>query len=275
MGRVTAFDIKNALAERWRKTGRAGFWPEITVSAPDGDLRLDGVALEWSHQAMWVHGYEIKVSRSDWLRDAKYERYRPYVDTLTLVCPKGMVARGEMPGDVGLMWYDPDKGALRVKRKPGYDALGVDTAPVKDRLLRAITRSVFYDPSVSRYGRYDSAKEYAEQKRSMRYVGRVLGSTLARRVEQLERELEPDRRRRTEAKAEAYDRLTTLLDKAGFDQVGSWDDPTHIDGRLAALESALHDVVPRAVFDRETRDIIDGLTRARRRLGFDQGEGGQ
>lgn len=266
---VTAFDIKNALLERWRKTRRAGFWPEVTVSAPDGDLRLDGVALEWSHANLWVHGYEIKVSRSDWLRDAKYERYRPYVDTLTLVCPKGLVKRDEMPGDVGLMWYDPDKDMLRVKRRPGYDVPGVDTAPIKDRLLREIARDMFIDSSVSRYGRYNSAKEYAEQKRSMRAVGRVLGSTLALRVQQLELECEPAHRRRVEAKAKAYDRLVGMLNAAGYRQLEPWSDPD--DGALDALGKALKATIPRALFDRETRDIIDGLTRARRRLGLDQG----
>ncbi|PLS29988.1 hypothetical protein Uis1B_2170 [Bifidobacterium margollesii] len=206
-----AFDIKDALAERWRRTGRAGFWPEITVSAPDGDLRLDGVALEWSYQVMWVHGYEIKVSRSDWLRDAKYERYRPYVDTLTVVCPKGLIARDEVPGDIGLMWYDPERDVLRYRRRPGYDAPGVDTGPIKDRLLREIARSMFYDPSVSRYGRYHTARELLEQKAAMADVGARLGSKLARRIQELERLQEPTSMRRMEAKGRAYDRLTGLI----------------------------------------------------------------
>ncbi|KAA8828131.1 MmcB family DNA repair protein [Bifidobacterium myosotis] len=268
---VNAFDIKAALELRWRRTGRAGFWPEITVPAPDGDLRLDGVALEWQYGNMWVHGYEIKVSRSDWLRDAKYERYRRYCDTLTVVCPKGMIGRDEMPGDIGLMWYEPDTAALRYRRKPGYDAPGKDTGILKDRLLREIVRSVWYDPSVSRYGRYATAREYLDQKTEMKGVGRALGSKMALRLQNLEERCEPTHRRRTEAKAAAYDRLVGLLYDSGWRQIEPWADPEHIDTALARLGEALRDTVPAGLLDETLEEAIGRLEELRDRHGVEGG----
>lgn len=271
---VSAFDIKAALERRWRRTGRAGFWPEITVPAPDGDLRLDGVALEWQYGNMWVHGYEIKVSRSDWLRDAKYERYRKYCDTLTVVCPKGMIGRDEMPGDIGLMWYEPAKDSLRYKRKPGYDAPDKDTSILKDRLLREIVRSVWYDPSVSRYGRYATAKEYLDQKMEMKGIGRSLGSKMALRLQNLEEQCESTHRRRTEAKAAAYDRLVKLLYDSGYRQIEPWTDPEHIDAALARLGEALKDTVPTKLLDEALGEAINRLESLRKRHGAEGGDAG-
>lgn len=265
---VSAFDIKAALERRWRRTGRAGFWPEITVPAPDGDLRLDGVALEWQYGNMWVHGYEIKISRSDWLRDAKYERYRKYCDTLTVVCPKGTIGRDEMPGDIGLMWFEPDKATLRYKRKPGYDAPDKDTSILKDRLLREIVRSVWYDASVSRYGRYATAKEYLDQKAEMKGVGRALGSKMALRLQNLEEQCEPTHRRRTEAKAAAYDRLVRLLWDSGYRQIDPWTDPQHVDAALARLGEALKDTVPTKLLDEALEQTISQLETLRKRYGI-------
>lgn len=265
--KVSAFDIKTALEQRWRKTGRGGFWPEITVPAPDGDLRLDGVALEWQYGNMWVHGYEIKVSRSDWLRDAKFERYRKYCDTLTVVCPKGLIGRDEVPGDIGLMWYEPTTSILRFKRKPGYDAVEKDTSILKDRLLRAIVKSVWYDPSVSRYGRYDTAKDYLDQKTTMKGVGRALGSKMALRLQALEAQCEPTHRQRTEAKAKAYDQLVRLLYDSGYQQIAPWTDPSHIDDALTKLETALTDTVPVKLLDDEIQQTIHQLEVLRKRYG--------
>lgn len=269
---VTAFDIKAALGQRYRHLPCGGFWPEITVTAPDGDLRLDGVGIEWAHSNLWVHGYEIKVSRADWLRDAKFERYRPYCDTLTVVCPKGLIDRREMPGDIGLMWYDPESDTLRCRRRPGYDAPGVDTGPLKDRLLREVARG-FIGPAAGRYGHYATAREYVEQKTAMQNIGLALGSKLAWRIQELEQRLEPDHMRRVNAKAEAYDRLADLLSHRGYTGLPDWREAeTHPDTAFDPLDRQLADTMPRPAFDAMTRTILDTVGYARRRVGLDHGE---
>lgn len=272
---VSAFDIKTALEARARKSGKAGFWPEITVPAPDGDLRLDGVELEWSYGNMWVHGFEIKVSRSDWLRDAKYERYRKYCDTLTVVCPKGLIGRSEMPGDIGLMWYDPDKNILRYRRKPGYDAPDKDTSILKDRLLREIVRSVWYDTSVSRYGRYATAKDYLDQKTAMKNVGRALGSKMALRLQTLEEQCEPTHRQRVEAKAAAYDRLIRMLYDSGYQQITPWANPEHIDDALTRLGHALRNTMPVELLDDVVGQAISQLEALRSQYGSVKDKGSE
>lgn len=138
-GDVTAMDINCALASRYRRDGD-GYWSEISVTEPnDTVLRLDGVALEVNWRGdTWISGFEVKVSRGDFLRDAKYLRYKDYVDDLTLVCPARMIDRSEVPEPVGLMYYDPSKRTLRYRRKPNPSH--GDTRQVEHRLLKKARR---------------------------------------------------------------------------------------------------------------------------------------
>ena len=68
-----------------------------------GSPRLDGWAMRksWTHPCMW--GYEVKVSRSDWLRDQKIAAYLPLCNVLYVVAPSGIVQPEELPDSVGLL----------------------------------------------------------------------------------------------------------------------------------------------------------------------------
>lgn len=162
-GDVTAMDINCALASRYRRDGD-GYWSEISVTEPnDTVLRLDGVALEVNWRGdTWISGFEVKVSRGDFLRDAKYLCYKNYVDDLTLVCPARMIDRSEVPEPVGLMYYDPSKRTLRYRRKPNPSH--GDTRQVEHRLLKKLAASERPD----RYGHYETAAEYVAQREAMK-----------------------------------------------------------------------------------------------------------
>lgn len=56
----------------------------------------------WSHLTFW--GYEIKVSRSDFFGDNKWQHYLPYCNQLFFVCPKGLIKPVEVPDQVGLLY---------------------------------------------------------------------------------------------------------------------------------------------------------------------------
>lgn len=117
--KVTAFDIKKALAEKHHKDF---FLTECksgsTWMTPRGDMKiLNGLAIRPSWTAPCFTGYEVKVSRSDFLRDAKFYTYEELVNCLYIVCPKGMIDRTELPESVGLMYYDPDKKTITTRKK--------------------------------------------------------------------------------------------------------------------------------------------------------------
>lgn len=119
---VTAFEIKKALAQ---KHYQDFFLTECksgpTQIATAGTLKiLDGLAIKKSWTAPCFTGYEIKISRSDFLRDAKFYTYEELCNCLYIVCPKGMIDRKELPETIGLMYYDPEKHTLTTKKKAIY-----------------------------------------------------------------------------------------------------------------------------------------------------------
>lgn len=261
-GDVTAMDINCALASRYRRDGD-GYWSEISVTEPnDTVLRLDGVALEVNWRGdTWISGFEVKVSRGDFLRDAKYLCYKNYVDDLTLVCPARMIDRSEVPEPVGLMYYDPSKRTLRYRRKP--DPSHGDTRQVEHRLLKKLAASERPD----RYGHYETAAEYVAQREAMKGIGRALGTKMALRLQQLEQLQEPTEARRIQAQSKAVERVCDILSRHGY-QISRWTRTEDLETRLKELDEALSSVVPTGKVDRETLYAISCLQQLRTTLGL-------
>jgi hypothetical protein len=77
MQNVSALEIKKALA---KKHGNREFFITECKTGPTGRgmLQFDGLAIYKSWARPNIVGYEIKTSRSDFLRDNKYTRHMPY-----------------------------------------------------------------------------------------------------------------------------------------------------------------------------------------------------
>lgn len=94
---------------------------------------IDAVSLGlWTTRGMLLDGYEIKVSRSDWLRElknpAKAEEFAGLVDRLWLVVSDpAIVQDGELPDGWGLLVQFGDK--LRQKVRAQRLTTGVDLPP--------------------------------------------------------------------------------------------------------------------------------------------------
>lgn len=97
---------------------------------------LDGLAVKISWTRPEYHGYEIKVSRGDFLRDTKYTEYLPYCSAFSFVVPSKIVKKEEVPAEAGLIYYK-DGTLHTVKKAP---ALVVDDA----RLLSMLRYLVYY-----------------------------------------------------------------------------------------------------------------------------------
>ncbi len=83
-----------------------------------GQLDVVSVRLSWSRPL--PTGYEIKVSRTDFLSDIRSEKWRKYlpsVERLYFCVPAGLVAKGEVPAECGLMYRGPERWYSR-RRAP-------------------------------------------------------------------------------------------------------------------------------------------------------------
>lgn len=105
---------------------------EVAPRTGGGTRYADAVAVNlWQSRGHAVHGFEIKVSRGDWLRElkdpAKAEDIQRYCDYWTIVAPKGVVADGELPPTWGLLEMRPDR-LMQAKAPPKLDAQPITRA---------------------------------------------------------------------------------------------------------------------------------------------------
>ena len=91
-----------------RHTGLAGrvYIPEFTW----GSLRIDAIVVDTRKR--FVHGYEIKMRRADFLRDTKWTSYAEFCGTLSIVCPWELISPDEVGAPFGLI-YVTEHGSLK------------------------------------------------------------------------------------------------------------------------------------------------------------------
>lgn len=94
-----------ALLARRFPAGEWAYFEEVRQK-PSGGRSADAVAMNlWSSRGYAVCGFEVKVSRSDWLREkrdgSKAEPIFQFCDRWALVTEKGVVKDGEVPDTWG------------------------------------------------------------------------------------------------------------------------------------------------------------------------------
>jgi hypothetical protein len=63
---------------------------------------LDGFAMSKAYGGMKTIGYEVKVSRSDFLQDKKWQNYLPVCNTFYFVSPPDVISKADLPDGIGL-----------------------------------------------------------------------------------------------------------------------------------------------------------------------------
>ena len=98
--------------------------PEFTW----GNLRIDSLIIETRKR--WIRGFEIKVSREDWVADHKWQLYSEFCSSLSIACPVGLIKPDEVSKPFGLLYviengegYYGHKWAKRPKRFQNREAL--------------------------------------------------------------------------------------------------------------------------------------------------------
>lgn len=83
---------------------------------------LDGFAFTQAYRSMKTIGYEVKVSRKDFLHDKKWQNYLPVCNTFYFVSPPEVIHKEDLPDGIGL-YYVVDNSLKCVKKtkKREYD----------------------------------------------------------------------------------------------------------------------------------------------------------
>lgn len=144
-------------------------------------LQVDAMAIykSWSHQR--IVGYEIKVSRSDFMRDAKYTAYTAYCNELYLVCPMGMIQAVELPLEIGLMWYNPTTKKIVTKRKAQFRR----QEPDADMLFYLLMYRVQSDRYPFHSSKAEFFKEWLQNRDANASLGREIRGALPNEIRRL------------------------------------------------------------------------------------------
>lgn len=213
MSEVTARDIKIALA----KKHRTEFFLTECKNGPThystGLLQFDAVAIYKSWSRPQIRGYEIKVSRSDFLRDAKYSQYLPYFHNFYFVTPTGLVQRQEVEENIGLIWYNPEKGSLTTKKKAVYRNIEIDPKMLLYIIMNRLEndRIPFYSEKAEYW------KDWLSNKISNQDLAWRVKSKLLDQISKLEQE----NRNLSRAKEdlEEYQKILDVMKRHG---IGTW-----------------------------------------------------
>lgn len=176
VSRVTESDITKALKAKHYKDI---FAAQVKMGQA-GSKIMDAVVIKPTWTPITLIGYEIKVSRADFLNDQKYPHYMKTCTLFSFVAPKGVIQKNELPSDAGLIEYNPKTGKLRTVKKAPYNKV-----QIMPEVLLHIMFWKFDD-----YNRPPTKEErrqrVEEQVHSRRY-GRSLSRDIARKLESLER----------------------------------------------------------------------------------------
>ena len=195
-----------------------------------GYLRLDA----WAMKKSWVHplsiGYEIKVSRSDFVNDEKWRGYLPYCNEFYFVCPSGLIQPEELPDDTGLLWLAKTGTRLFKKKKPAYRK----DEPELIELLKYIVMcrsSIKRNTYVCENNKIEEWQAWLQEKDEKKRIGYNVSKKIRELVTKRIDEVEVKQRwLESENKNLAY--LKDELKKLGFDSVpGEWS----IDNKLKEL----------------------------------------
>ena len=79
--------------------------------------KIDFLAYKVGWKTSELLGFEIKVSRSDFLRNKKWHNYKEFVNKLSFACPENLIKKSELPENIGLVYIKKD-GKVKWVRRP-------------------------------------------------------------------------------------------------------------------------------------------------------------
>jgi hypothetical protein len=124
---MTSADVRTAMRARFTSPEWALFFEVGDGTGAHQHRWADAVAMNlWPSRGLALHGFEIKVSRSDWRAElknpAKAESVSQYCDHWWIVTPTGVVPQDELPDTWGLFEVNPAGKLKQVVAAPKREA---------------------------------------------------------------------------------------------------------------------------------------------------------
>lgn len=181
-------------------------------SSWNGCKRLDAWAMLKTWSPFTTIGYEIKVSRSDFLKDNKWHEYLRTCHEFYFVCPRGLIDPAELPLNVGLLVTAGSR--LKVVRKATRrDPEPAALVELMAYVLMSRTRTVAnMHEAVNRAEGLEIWRDWLAQKADRQSVGHAA----SRRLREIVNEARAEKRRAEQERDRLQDIKETLV-ALGFD----------------------------------------------------------
>jgi hypothetical protein len=179
-----------------------------------GARRLDAWAMAKSWSPWRTYGYEIKVSRSDFLNDLKWDHYLPVCHEFYIAVPAKLVVPEELPANVGLLWQIGGDRLICKRRAVRRDPEPESLIRLMSYVLMSRTRVVanMHEANLGAEDKRAFWARWLEQDTGEQWLGRMVSHRLAERVERAEQ-----RCRRAEQTVASYERLRERIRSWGLD----------------------------------------------------------
>lgn len=126
VSKLTSADIKKLLLDRHTGANNPDFIAFEVKTGSTWTKKPDfGILDCWVMKRSWTHtrtiGYEIKVSRGDFLNDNKWQKYLPFCNEFYFICPTDLIDKTELPPQVGLIFVTKNCNKLRTIKKAPWE----------------------------------------------------------------------------------------------------------------------------------------------------------
>jgi hypothetical protein len=228
--KVKAHEIKHALSLKHRDDF---FLTEVkngSTWSNDNLAIMDALAIKKSWSKPCLTGYEVKVSRQDFLNDDKWPIYKNYCHRFYFACPTGLIQPEELPSEVGLVWFNPEKKTLYTKKKSLFRNIEMPANMFYYIILSRLDNE--------RHPFFGSQREmfelYVQDKITKRELGRRAASKLAKELAEMERkiaDLEREKERLLIHK-ERFKAVQEIMKKHGLN-ANSWNLESELEAALS------------------------------------------
>lgn len=191
----TARDVTAAIAKR--HSGDL-FFTEVKdgpTQIVNHHSKIDALGIKISWTNFTITGYEVKVSRSDFLRDEKWRAYLPMCNQLYFAVAPGVCDPSEVPEVCGLVMVT-QKGALRTVRKAPWRDIDPPVEMFKYLMFTYIGAYGRRDGGLPRAEqllreeRLDVFRKYLEDQADMKDLGWRVGRKIRKEIDDTRRESE-------------------------------------------------------------------------------------